>query len=182
MEQAQKRDKKRVFLANALLFFLFSFLGWAMEKLLFLFVYGENADRGFLTLPFCPIYGFSLLFIRYTLGIPLKNDPPYPLNMLFLLAYAVCAALIATAAELFTGVFFERVFGVKLWTYADFSRSEYVSLPTSAGWGFLITAAMGGVWAPLEKLFSRAPVPVLAAGSGALSLALLTDFLITAIA
>lgn len=181
MEQAQKRDKKRVFLANALLFFLFSFLGWAMEKVLFLLAYGENADRGFLTLPFCPIYGFSLLFIRFTLGIPLKKNPPYPLNLLSLLAYAVCAALVATAAELVTGVLFERVFGVKLWTYADFSRSEYVSLPTSVGWGFLITAAMGGVWAPLEKLLSRAPAPALAAGSSALALSLLLDFLITAI-
>lgn len=44
-----------------LLFFFISFAGWCGETVYFGIRYGVLADRGFLTSPLCPIYGFCLL-------------------------------------------------------------------------------------------------------------------------
>lgn len=187
MKQTQKSKTKgerlRRFLAIVLLFFVFSFLGWGMEKLTFLFLYGENADRGFLRLPFCPIYGGSLLFVRLLFGFPLK-DRPYPLNLLLLLAYAAGAAFLATAAELLTGVLSEYAFGIRLWSYCGYPHEYrgYICLPMSIAWGALITVAMAALWAPAERALSRAPAAVLLSADALLSLALLLDFILTAIA
>ena len=47
---------------------VFSFIGWLFESILFRITYGSWYDRGFLTLPFCPIYGFTLLIIYLLFG------------------------------------------------------------------------------------------------------------------
>lgn len=175
------REKPRRILACSLLFFLFSFLGWVFEKSYFYFAYGVNADRGFLTLPFCTVYGSALLFIRLVLGLPKLGDP-YPRNALKFLAYSVLAALIATAVELSTGLFFEQVFHTRLWTYRGYAHvyQDYICLPVSIGWGTAIGVGMAGVWSPLERVLMRAPEGVLVWGSGLLTLAIVLDFLLTA--
>lgn len=172
------RDRARRVLAGALLFFLFSFLGWCMEKLWFYLLYGQNVDRGFLTLPFCTIYGGSLAAIRFFFGLPLQTDPPYPLNLLSLLLYAALASLVATAAELVTGLFFEHAFGLRLWSYYGYGHTyrNYICLPMSVAWGIMITAAIAGLWAPLERVLCRASVSALGWSAGLLSLAVLLDF------
>lgn len=168
------------FLAVVLLFFVFSFLGWGMEKLTFLIEYGENADRGFLRLPFCTIYGSSLVAIRLLFGLPLQRDRPYPLNMLSLVGYALGAALAATAAELAVGAFFYEAYGLRLWTYRGYPHEYrgYICLPMSLAWGALITFAMAALWAPAERAAKRLPVFALAAADVALAAALLTDFIL----
>ena len=174
-------EKLRRALACALLFFLFSFLGWCWEKLYFFVVYQMNADRGFLTLPFCTVYGFALILIRLTLGLP-RLDEKYPKSLLHFLGYCVAASLIATFVELSTGLFFEQVFGVRLWTYQDFAHSyqDYICLSVSVAWGAMIGIFMAGVWAPLEKRFAAMPAPVLTWGSGLLTLAITLDFFLSA--
>ena len=52
------------------LFFLLSFAGWCAETLYFLARWQEFADRGFLTLPLCTIYGSSALLVYFALGTP----------------------------------------------------------------------------------------------------------------
>ena len=170
--------------AAIFLFFLFSFFGWVLEKLWFYFAYGANTDRGFLTLPFCTVYGSALLLIRAPLGEPFLREQPYPRNLLRFLCYAALAALIASAAELITGLFFERVFGVRLWSYYDcpYNLFGYVCLPASVGWGFLIPVALQAFWFPLERAFARVNGPLLRAANGVLACALLFDFILTAFA
>lgn len=174
-------EKYKRILACSLLFFLFSFLGWLFEKILFFFAYGVNADRGFLTLPFCTVYGSALLFIRLVLGLPDLGDR-YPRNALKFLAYSVFAALIATAVEFSTGLFFEEVFDARLWTYEDFPHAyrNYIALPVSIGWGASIAAGMAGVWAPLEQRLVKMPAGFLVWGSSLLTLAIVLDFFLTA--
>lgn len=174
----KKGDGLRTFLAIVLLFFAFSFLGWCMEKLTFLIEYGDNADRGFLRLPFCTIYGGSLAVIRLTLGVPLKKERAYPWNMLSLIVYAVGAALIATAAELVTGMFFQNAFGLQLWTYRGYPHEYrgYICLPMSVAWGALITLAMAAFWKPAERAVKKLPVSVLALADGLLSITVAIDF------
>ena len=80
--------KWRRILACVVLFFLFSFLGWCWEKFYFYLVYGINADRGFLTLPFCTVYGSALLLIRAALKLP-DPERTYPRNMFGFVFYCV---------------------------------------------------------------------------------------------
>ena len=54
----------------AILFFILSFFGWCAETALFLFRWNVLADRGFLTLPFCTIYGTAVLAEHFLLGTP----------------------------------------------------------------------------------------------------------------
>ena len=181
IQPTRASEKTRRTLACLLLFFLFSFLGWAWEKLYFLAMYGALVDRGFLTLPLCTVYGSALILIRLVLGLP-ETDAPYPANGLRLLFYAALSALIASAVELCTGLLFEEVFGVRLWTYYGYAHTvhDYICLSVSVAWGAAIAVAMWGVWAPLERRLMRVPFPLLAWGSSLLTLAVALDFLLTA--
>lgn len=173
-----KEERLRRALAISFLFFLCSFVGWCMEKTWFYFVYGVSADRGFLTLPFCPIYGGSLIVIRLLFGLPVKEGERYPNNLLRLLFYAVGAALVATAAELLTGWIFYSAFHIRLWSYRGYPHEfqGYICLPMSVAWGALIAAAMAGVWAPLEKRLRRVAYRPFAAINAILWIAVSLDF------
>ena len=50
-------------------FALVSFLGWCTEMLA-CYPFSGWQDRGFLTLPFCTIYGTAALFYYYAFGLP----------------------------------------------------------------------------------------------------------------
>lgn len=162
------------------LFFLFSFLGWAMEKAFTFFTTGVNADRGFLTLPFCTVYGFGLVLARLLLGAP-RISARYPLNFLQLAGYIVLAAFLCTAAELVTGVLFERLAGVRLWSYAGAPGDYlgYVCLPVSVGWGLMLPVVMYGIWMPLEERLCTVRGEWLPAVNAVLAIALSADFLVT---
>lgn len=134
-----------------LMFMLISFIGWCMETVYVLLRFGHLSDRGFLSMPFCPIYGFSILAIYLLIGTPQggvlqplfakAKGLPLPARAaayagLYLL-YFLAAALIPTAAEFLTGLFFDKLFGIRLWDYTDrpFNILGYVCLPMSALWG-----------------------------------------------
>ena len=143
-------------------------------------------------MPFCPIYGASILAVYFAVGTPQggvlqplfakAKGLPLPARAaayagLYLL-YFVAAALIPTAAEFLTGLFFDKLFGIRLWDYTDrpFNILGYVCLPMSALWGLLITAAMALVWTPLEKLLARIPQRAAKAVAFTLAALLLIDF------
>ena len=100
------------------------------------------------------------------------------------LCYAALAELIASAAELATGLLFEHAFGVRLWSYRDCPHNlfGYVCLPASVGWGFLIPVALQAVWFPLERRLALANGVWLRAANGVLACALVFDFFLTAFA
>lgn len=154
-----KEDKLRRALAISFLFFFCSFAGWCIEKIWFQLAYGVNEDRGFLTLPLCPIYGGSLLVIRLLFGLPVKQGEGYPQNVVRLLIYGAGAALVATAAELLTGWIFDTAFDLRLWSYRGYPHQwrGYICLPMSVAWGGMIAAAMGLIWSPLERVLSKLP-------------------------
>ena len=143
-------------------------------------------------MPFCPIYGASVLAVYFAVGTPQggvlqplfakAKGLPLPARAaayagLYLL-YFFAAALIPTAAEFLTGLFFDKLFGIRLWDYTDrpFNILGYVCLPMSALWGLLITAAMALLWTPLEKLLARIPQRAAKAVAFTLAALLLIDF------
>ena len=53
-----------------LMFMLISCIGWCMETVYVLLRFGHLSDRGFLSMPFCPIYGASILAVYFAVGTP----------------------------------------------------------------------------------------------------------------
>ena len=146
---------------------LFSFLGWIAETLYAYARFGRFIDRGFLTLPLCPIYGITLALMDLIVGTPLqgriaqalkKTTLPRAVQILFsLLLYFCVAVALPTVFELLVGAFFDRVLGVRLWNYARFRFNfhGYICLEFSLTWGVAITAVMATVWRALSALVSR---------------------------
>ncbi len=182
-KSVHRSERLKSLLACGLLFFLISFLGWCMEKAYFYVSYGVNADRGFLTLPFCTIYGAPLLLVRALLGTPLKEESGYPANILHVALYALLASLIATAAELLVGVTFHQLLGIRLWSYRGYPHEYggYICLQMSVAWGGLILLAMTFLWTPLERIFRRLPTGLLVFVNLVFTLALGLDFALSLI-
>ena len=157
-------DTKRMtgerFSKYVILMLVISFLGWLMETLVVSIPVGYYCDRGFLTMPFCTIYGFALLGIYYLFGTPDEGGRLFgKIRSLWLRYpfYYLGAALLTTSLELGTGLLFEALFHVELWTYAHrpWNFMGYVSLDYSLMWGAVITLIMKFVFPPLKrKVFS----------------------------
>ena len=67
--KTEKYGLSRYFL---LLMFL-SFLGWALETVYMRIATGKWVDRGFMTMPFCPIYGCSVILVYFLIGTPTEG-------------------------------------------------------------------------------------------------------------
>lgn len=147
---------------GVIVFFMISFGGWCFEKVGRFLVFGAVGDRGFLTMPLCPIYGFTVIFLFILAGtpsaplvdfIPSEGSLAKRLfsDILDYLMYFVFAFIVANLFELVTGVFFEKAVGVKLWNYSEraFNIGGYVCLGFGAMWGVLITTLMSFFRYPL---------------------------------
>lgn len=151
---------------NLLILFSVSFLGWVMETTYCWILWNCFCDRGFLTLPFCTIYGFSVLAIYFLIGTPLSGGfllKRCENKLLRFPLYFLLAAAIPTATELMTGFFFDKALGIRLWNYASypFNFHGYICLKFALIWGALITLFMGFLFPPMQKGIRRIP-PILA--------------------
>ena len=110
-----------------LLFIVWSFIGWAIEVCAHALKMGEYSNRGFLSMPICPIYGFGVLIITILLH-PFMDIP---------ILMFICSSLICTAFELFVGVTMKMIFHNVWWDYSDehFNFKGYICLKTSILWG-----------------------------------------------
>lgn len=155
-------DKKRHAEALFLTGVLISFLGWLWEMLCAALILQSPNDRGFLILPFCPIYGISVIAIYLLFHTPkdmslfgkeiLKKN-----SILRYISYYFFAGLFATLFELLTGFFFDKVFHIRLWNYKDYfgNIGGYVALFPSLGWGIAITVFMRLVFHPLFHMIKK---------------------------
>lgn len=146
----------------SLLLFLISFLGWCLEKLARYVLYDSLGDRGFLSLPLCPIYGFALILLYLSAGTParLRYIPKrtvcasLPWRAVNQLGYALWCVLLPTALELSVGAFFRYGLGVILWDYSaePWNLWGLICLRYSLLWGVLIYAFMALCW---DRLAAR---------------------------
>jgi uncharacterized membrane protein len=160
---------------------LLSFFGWAFEVGVMLVQTGRFHNQGFITLPFCPIYGCCLIIAYFLLGTPdhgrgilrtaRQKSTRYPLYFLF-------AFLIPSLAELLVGLSFSSGLQVTLWSYSSLPMNLYgfVSLPISLAWATLIFLFMKYAFLPIKNAVGKILKPFASALALALLFILLTDF------
>ncbi|MBR7117265.1 MAG: putative ABC transporter permease [Clostridia bacterium] len=142
-----KQQKKREGWHLILVGILISHIGWVFEKLLFLFLYNEIADRGFVTLPLCPIYGITIVILYKLIGTP--HSGGILLSRLDTggaraISYFFLAAIIPSVSEIIGGTVMEALSGEVLWSYEHYALNvtKYAALEIAYIWGAIITLVM----------------------------------------
>ena len=144
-------------------FLIYSFLGFLVEVAYVRLVGGVKRDRKCrLVLPICPVYGLGALAIL--LLPPLVRDS---LPLLF-----PAAALVCTAVEYVTGLFYEKVFRVSFWDYSHLplNLGGRVCLLFALFWGVLALLVLHVIHPAAAWLAARIPllgIPSSRAGHGA---------------
>lgn len=133
-------------------FFLYSFLGWCMERVVIRREKGEWENRGFVRSPFCIIYGFGAM-LGYALLRPFAGN--------YVVLYVV-GAVAATAFEYLTALLMLRLFGTFWWDYTNkpFNYRGIICLESTLGWGLvsvlLFAFMQNGVFTVVRRLSPRA--------------------------
>lgn len=110
-------------------FIVYSFLGWVLESVYKSILQKKLVNSGFLTGPFCPIYGYGALIMYFSLREVTDN-----IVVLFLFGMFVLSLF-----EYVVGWFLEVAFKTKYWDYSNskFNIKGRVCLLNSFYWGIL---------------------------------------------
>lgn len=135
-----------------LIFCFWSFIGWGIEVVYMTIETGEFQNRGFLNMPFCPIYGFGVLAV-VTFTRPIAGSP----MLLFVLSAIVCTAL-----ELLVGIGLEKIFHNIWWDYSHerFNYKGYICLKVTLLWGMGCLIVVKIVHPIVEKIINAIPFKV----------------------
>ena len=118
------------FLLDLLWYFvIFSFFGWVASSFRSLLLEKKFSNNGFLTAPFCPMYGFSAV-ICYTALKPFENSK---------LILFIGSTLILSALMVVVGVLVEKTLKFKPWDFSSskFSIGNYITFPYALFLGLL---------------------------------------------
>ena len=118
------------FLLDLLWYFvIFSFFGWEASSIRSLLLEKKFSNNGFLTSPFCPMYGFSAV-ICYTALKPFENSK---------LILFIGSTLILSALMVVVGVLVEKTLKFKPWDFSSskFSIGNYITFPYALFLGLL---------------------------------------------
>lgn len=89
-----------------LVFCISAHMGWLYETIYTSVQWGEFAERGFLQLPLCPIYGFGAVILLGLFG-----------RIKHVLPIFLAGMIVTTFIELITSYILEYIFHMELWTY-----------------------------------------------------------------
>lgn len=112
-----------------LYFMIYSFIGWCLEVAVALWKNKHFVNRGFLIGPYCPIYGFSCMFMLLFLD-KYQQDP----ITLFIMAMVICGIL-----EYMTSYLMEKLFNARWWDYSTkkFNINGRICLETMIPFGLI---------------------------------------------
>ena len=140
---------------------LASFIGYVVENL-FKLVMNGYVDNRYMFLPFLLGYGLFIAVIGILLGtpnnlFPLSNRRLKMKKPVAYLFYFILTAILVSAGELALGYTVEAIGGFNYWDYSNLplNFTKYTSLPTSVGFGVIITAFMGFVYEPSVSFFKK---------------------------
>lgn len=136
----------------SILFVFWSFCGWIVDVLGVALDNGEYSNRGFLSMPICPIYGFGVLFVTILLKPFFDNT-----LLLFLLSMILCTAL-----ELLTGLLLQFLFHNIWWDYRNepFNFMGLICLKCSLFWGAACVFVENLIEPSVESVIAWIPIPV----------------------
>lgn len=139
-----------IFNTYFLYLFIYSVIGWMCEVVYCRIIQKKWINRGFLSGPYCPIYGFGALFIILLLT-PFIQNPLY----IFLLSM-----LITTTLEYITSFLMEKIFNAKWWDYSEepFNINGRICLSTAIPFGILGVTLMYFVHPYTTKLIEFIPI------------------------
>ena len=165
-----------------LLLVFISALGFVWEQVFVLITMREIAESGFLHLPICPIYGFTIIGFFYLIGTPhrgryaLKHIKPVFWRYA---VYALFAFLLPSLIELGVGVLFDKVWDVRFWDYSShpLNIGGYVSLPISLAWTVALTLFMRILFSPMRAFFQSASAKFSVIATVISATAIMTDFI-----
>lgn len=108
-------------------FFIYSFIGWCGEVALSALRKRKFINRGFVSSPFCPIYGIGA--VSFAVFLPELSE-----NLFFLF---LGGFILASFIEFAAGALLEKIFRKKWWDYSKirFNFEGYVCLRYSLLWG-----------------------------------------------
>lgn len=121
-----------------LLFSFYAMSGWVIESICKTVFAGKFVNSGFLTGPFCPIYGFGALLVIQSSSIAESIFPDA--NIAIQITISVLLAILSTTLlEYLTGTLMESLFDAKWWDYRQkrFNLHGRVCLEYSLYWGIL---------------------------------------------
>ena len=126
-----------------------SFLGFVLENIWLATTKGYIDNRN-MNLPF--LFGYGLVIIGfYTLiGTPENLKITEWFGVYFsrqggFIFYFFVSVILVSVGEMLLGTFVERIFGFEYWNYSRLPLhiTKYTSVPTSIGFGLIITLFMG---------------------------------------
>lgn len=130
-------------------FYIYCFLGWCIESTIVSVSRRKIINRGFLTGPFLPIYGFGALSILLV-TIPVRGN--------YVLVY-ILGVVAATILEYVAGTVMELLFRVKYWDYS-YKKIQFqgkVCLQSSLFWGILALLLTETVHSLIEEIVLGMP-------------------------
>ncbi len=93
-------------------FFIFGFAGWCMEVILKYRQYHRFINRGFLTGPILPIYGFGVILITVVVGNLASVESGVVTT--FAMSFVICGLV-----EYLTSFVLEKIFHARWWDYSQ---------------------------------------------------------------
>ena len=154
-----------------LLFTLYSFMGWASESIYCSLSERKFINRGFLSGPFCPVYGAGGVLVTAALSSLQGNVP-----VLF-----ISAVLLTSILEYLTGLALEKLFNVKYWDYSKYKINLHgrVCLKNSIIFGIMSVVIIIYVNPVLFIMMRSIPAPMLPVISAIFIIYFLIDTYIT---
>lgn len=146
---------------------VYAFLGWVAEVLYVLVRERSLQNRGFLTGPTVPIYGFGAIAL-ILLVFPYVSNP----FLVFIASVAITSTL-----EFVTHLVLDKVFHIKLWDYSPrrFNLQGRICLENSLLFGLLGVLLIYVIHPPLVRVLVAIPHDVAIAVAWALIGILLVD-------
>lgn len=154
-------------------FFIYSFLGWVLESVFKTILQKKFVNSGFINGPFCPIYGFGAI-ILYMFLDGFKDN--------FVLVFVV-GVFVFSIWEYLVGYFLEKTFNTKYWDYSDekFNLQGRICLRMSLVWGLLGVVFTYVLHPIVSELVKEIPYNVLEPVLAILTIAIVTDTIVSAI-
>lgn len=156
---------------SILYFFVYGFLGWCTEVIFAAFKQHRFVNRGFLNGPICPIYGIGVTLVIACLEAFQSN----------LLLLYISSVILVTVLEGVTGWAMDKLFHNKWWDYSKlpFNIGGYVCLLFSLIWGVACVFIVYFVHPLIHQVLSLIPHTAGIALIAILSIALLSDMIVT---